>query len=237
MERNRRVPPRDTPDGWKPSKPLGSNRQTPHSTTPLFCFNPQDGRVREFEGDESQRSLLTLYHTASVYYDNGRFWCVNFDATRRQVGNGQDYEHGSLSSSSHEDDDDDDEEDEDDYSRNMDSSFVSDWRPVGFSQDFNDPYKSYVCAEASQQQLRIQRPDQDWINVLFPQHMHSQLRSMNPLHGRVCGSLAVLIALIAFSVKPEHVNERLFRTCIRGDGWRGHTLPHDRAFRPGRGCM
>ncbi|KAF2096092.1 hypothetical protein NA57DRAFT_59151 [Rhizodiscina lignyota] len=201
------VMPRYTSHGiWMPPVVMGGNRKEPGDTTGvLFYF---DGNTVHRWQQSIEDLQLTPYRVMSFYYDQGRFWCVPFDATTQTIGGNED-------------------DDEDDGN---DNHAPDAWGLVGFQHEW-DPsqtYTSYIMRNGSQPRLICQRPSQRWPRTLLPPNFHSQDFTSDDYaqYGGMIGELNVIIALMAFSVKSHRVEQTLPQ-CMRQDRWRGPTLDTD----------
>jgi hypothetical protein len=102
------------------------------------------------------------------------------------------------------------------------------WRPLTFDHDYSD-YSSYLSNAGSMQTLRCQRPDQLWPKMLLPGIYQVPPTPTNSAYGGMKGDLALFLALIAFSLSKEHLQQYLISMLIGGK-WQVHGLPHGRKF-------
>jgi hypothetical protein len=178
--------------------------------------------------DVIQSGALEPFKTASVYYNftASRFWCINFDATQNAVGDGLPYDNDPEDS-----EDSDDDEDEDG---------PMDWTPLGFLRPLapnNDPTGMSTAAitrYVANAQLYMTRQGQRWPERLLPpnyqpidQRFQSLVGYQAP-YGTLNGDLAVLIALVGFTARPDRdFVDAALKRCIRGTRWThpssGHT--------------
>jgi hypothetical protein len=70
-------------------------------------------------------------------------------------------------------------------------------------------------------------PTRRWPDMLLPQSSHDLLHHADP--GGLFGNLAVFLALVAFSLKPDHVPTELPRLMVNGK-WACHQQPHGRMY-------
>ena len=128
----------------------------------------------------------------------------------------------------------DDGEDSDDGN---DDDSVYDWRSLSFLHPLNgdNSFTSYICFRGHRQYLWVLRQDQQHLRAISELLPNAYLRGSQRVAvdessditppGGLVGNIAVLIALVAFSVPPEQVEvaiTRCFRHCyISHGGQRG----------------
>jgi hypothetical protein len=100
------------------------------------------------------------------------------------------------------------------------------WRPLLFDHD-NQDYSSYLTNAGNAQTLRCQRPTQSWPRMLLPDIYQVPPTPTNQAYGGLKGELAILLALIAFSMSKEHLQMYLVSMFL-GSVWQVHGLPHGR---------
>lgn len=231
IQQSREVPGRYIHRLWQPPNEPGSNVRVPgHTTGRLFLFQNTMQQNGSFVIECPNRPPgLLEYQTMSMYYDSGRFYVLDYDVTapERNIAPRRD----SHSSASDDDDD-----------------GIHDWGFLGFqyTQIF-EACTSYAMMEGDQERLMCQRhgADQIWPHMLLPRDYHTAnnpqgtrcaLHAAMQDNGQKCGGLigqiAVLIGLLAFSVKASHV-ERTLQACIRHGRW---VCPNPRNEEPQRGC-
>jgi hypothetical protein len=213
----------DNNGAWLPPRPFRSNElEAGDSTHAIFFF---DGTMAYQVAAAPEG--IQHFKTVSVYYESeAGFWAVPFDATRYPVGNGRQ--------------DNNDEEDEEDDAQgdpdpNAEYTWV-DWKKMRFNwdDDTNEPaYRSWIVIGGQHHQLQAQRPDQmAWLRQILPNRYHASQERNTPYtqYAALNGDLGLLLALVAFSVRPRNVAEAV-TTCLTGNGWREHN------HTAGRGCM
>jgi len=110
---------------------------------------------------------------------------------------------------------------------------TEDWRPLGFSFDFDtyDSHPSYVCYAGDHLHLRYQRHNQRWPSELLPEQYHvhpSELKPENQRqYGGLIGEISLLLALVAFSVPVEEAHS-VFPHCVSQLPWQLHELDRRR---------
>ncbi|KAK3686937.1 hypothetical protein LTR37_019335 [Vermiconidia calcicola] len=219
-----RFPQRTDETGhWAPPRPLGSNEYVPGYTTRRW-FEFSDWRTREVDSQEVNGK--PRYKTYSFYMHNQKLWIYRSDALRHQVGDGSVNPEITPDESSS-DDDDDDSSDEDD-----DNECTEDWVPLKFAWPAEDRLArpSYATTRCPHDRMRLQRPDQLVLRQLLPdQYLAAPAAQMasRPFGGLI-GELPILVAFIAYSVRPSNVDGALLQ-CLR----RAYR-PHDRPR--GEGC-
>jgi hypothetical protein len=217
MEQDPDTPSRVQHGVWYPPRPLWSNRLVPGDTTGLtFYFDGQ--RVSQVQSLPTEGQIPILFQELSAYFHNNNFWCVPYNAVTIPVGSGR---QGDTDS-----EDDDSEADEDDtYTQNG-----VDWHCMQFNHDTTN-YISFASVPGEYDELITQRVDQRWVWELLPDKYHADPSRWTPdqQYGGMNGPLALLLALLAFSVPADYV-QRAVEHCVRGDHWRHSGRPR------GRGC-
>ena len=191
---------------WLPPRLLGGNVVARGTQIHTFCFTGEAVFAIASLPTESLH-----YKTSSVYYHSEHFWVVPYDATIYQVHDGDEE---NISDS-----------DQDDYDDDIDyENPVSDWAELSFNAvDGDDTYTSYVTCRGKYHRLLVQRTDQRWAQKLFPDRFHSHEELFPPRYvgrdyGGLVGELPLLLALIAFSVRPSEVPDTLAQ-CMNGHRW------------------
>jgi hypothetical protein len=209
-------PQRQTPHGWIPPKPLGWNQLDQRQPCEAFSFDGtlvHDLPVADL-GVGITTGSLVHYDTASMYYSNGLFWCVKYDAINCPVDDGY---HESLNGN---------------YTANQFQ--MVDWHRLGFNEgDFN---KSTVAVPGRTDNLAFERRDQrPWTERIIPQAARAQpeRRIVNDRrYAGLGGDLSLLVGLIVFSVRQARAGVAL-KQSIRSwssGGWWCH------GEEPGVGC-
>jgi hypothetical protein len=209
MRQNATARPRDIQGIWCPPRVPGWNQLVAgDSTGTWFCFNPTSNEIGRAYPITALPESAVHYKDVSVYYDHDYFWCVPYDATQFGVGDWKQ----DLPEPEEEDAPDDQEEDR----------FYHEWHLMKFTHD-ETTYASSVRIGAEKDQLLTQRPDQSWVHEIFPEVYHAPAgyRTPDTRFGALNGDLGLLLALVAFSVRPNDVLGAIER-CVRGDGWRAY---------------
>jgi hypothetical protein len=102
------------------------------------------------------------------------------------------------------------------------------WLPLTFDHDDLN-YSSYVTNAGSARTLRCQRPDQQWPQMLLPDIYQAPPVTAHQAYGGLKGDLAILLALVAFSMSREHLPQYL-QSMFLGETWQVHGLPHGRTL-------
>lgn len=187
---------------WLPPQRLGLNR----AGQPVTFYH--DGQKSSIV-DAGVPRAAQEYKTCSVYHEGAVFWIVSYDATARQVGEGRDTTaaRGDLAESDNTDDDDlatTDGEDEENH----------DWSPLRFSKD---THGVYYAAQGREHRLMAcsRQATQAWASRLL-----TDVYFEEPVDefGGMNGDLPLLIAMVAFTMPPQHVG-RYLPWCIH-QPWR-----------------
>ncbi|TKA24621.1 hypothetical protein B0A50_06381 [Salinomyces thailandicus] len=144
---------RTTANGrWLPPKALGHNIkwQQPGVSTPVFYH---DGHAT---GPKNLPCNAREYKVYSIYHDQAVFWTVDYDATRKPVADGQDFD-AANGGDRH-------PNDESDSESSSDDEELDDWRPLSFNPlEGNTQLISYAGRRLQSRTLLVQRPDQTWV--------------------------------------------------------------------------
>ena len=225
---NRFLPRSDQNFAWLPPRPRYSN---------ILVSGPTTGRWYEYNNWETRQVQQPDFHTAvhyktfSFYLNDQIFWIYPSDAPQNKVGDGsgnprvgsRPETEGSEESSS-----------SDEYSSNSsdDDRNAEDWVPLKFHCPFpgDTTYTSYATTRALQTTLTVQRANQPSLSQLLPDRylLPSEQRTTQQPLGGLVGELPILIALIAYSVRPSRVDPALTH-CLRQQ-----YLPHN--GQRGDGC-
>ena len=208
---------RTTPNGrWKPPKALGYNlKLAPQGQlTPTYYHDGETTGLRDIPDDAEE------YQVYSIYYEQATFWTVKYDATRKQVEDGDDADRRRSSDST-----DDDE--------------LDDWWPLSFGlPEGSQTYLSYAGRRQTHRRLIVQRPDQLWAEQLLSdtyQAPHGH-RTNDRRFGGLVGDISLLIGIAAMSLPPAQVRAVLPFMIVNppeGGSWR--VLPQASMPR-GAGC-
>src|SRR6266480_1837234 len=218
MQQNPEVPSRVRHGVWYPPRPLWSNQLVAGDTTgSIFYFNGD--RVTQVQSLPTEGSIPILYQELSSYFYDNNFWCVPYNAVTSPVGTGR------------QDDDDEDNSDADADDEDQFGQHWVDWHRMQFYHDITR-YISLANVPGEYDELITQREDQRWVPELLPDKYHADPSRWTPYqqYGGMNGKLALLLALLAFSVPADYV-QRAVEHCIRGDHWRHSGYRHR-----GRGC-
>ncbi|OCK80610.1 hypothetical protein K432DRAFT_39937 [Lepidopterella palustris CBS 459.81] len=107
------------------------------------------------------------------------------------------------------------------------------WHRLSFTHDETD-YSSYLTNAGEHHTLRTQRFDQRWPQMLLPDiyHIPAHLRIDSPQYGGLNGELPIFLALIAFSIHPNHVGWAL-ANCFKNGSWLVHQYSNGRESKRG----
>jgi hypothetical protein len=101
------------------------------------------------------------------------------------------------------------------------------WQHLWF--EWNDTTLSSVLTNAGTRRgLRVQDPNAWWPHMLLPNIYHGPAYTAAG-YGGLRGELAIFLALVAFSMKPEMLSTGLPKLTENG-GWGTHDYPHGRKF-------
>jgi hypothetical protein len=95
------------------------------------------------------------------------------------------------------------------------------WLPLTFDHD-DQNYSSYLTNAGSAHTLRCQ-----WPRMLLPDIYQTHPVTTHQLYGGLKGDLAILLALIAFSMSRENLQQYLPSMFLNAT-WQVHGLPHGR---------
>lgn len=208
-----------TDGSWLPPRPWRSNVR---NSAPKWYMYQQGNTSRlTAEPDKRRRQL---YRTYSFYSTANRIFIYPSDALRHKVGDGDGNPRISGSPSP------DTEDDSSDMSDVDCSREAEDWRELGFHwYPSGNASVSHAMFRGNQHTLSVQWPDHGQVRQLLPPQYHGNARGVVPHgNGGMTGEIAVLIALIAYSVPSNLVDQALTR-CLRR-----MYIPHQGT--PGRGC-
>jgi hypothetical protein len=210
----------------RPTKPLGSNIFEPTGDHDYKVYYFDGSQVSELTieafAQVIQSGAIEQFKTASMFYNftASRFWCIDFDATQNPVGDGLNYDNDPEDSNDSEDDD--------------EEETPMDWMPLGFTwpRTPHNPDQPTgmstieITGWTGNAQLYMTRQGQRWPERLLPPNYQpidqrfQNLAGYQPPYGSLNGDLAVLIALVGFTARPDsdYVDSALKR-CIRGTRW------------------
>ncbi|KAF2685654.1 hypothetical protein K458DRAFT_299890, partial [Lentithecium fluviatile CBS 122367] len=100
------------------------------------------------------------------------------------------------------------------------------WLSLRFAHDEIE-YSSYITNNGSAHTLCCQRFDQQWPQMLFPDIYQTRAVPTHQSHGGLKGDLSLFLALIAFSMSMEDLQQYLSAMCL-GGSWQVHGLAHGR---------
>ncbi|PSN74462.1 hypothetical protein BS50DRAFT_16725 [Corynespora cassiicola Philippines] len=100
------------------------------------------------------------------------------------------------------------------------------WHPLSFDHDTDD-FSAYLTNAGQHRTLRCQRSDQSWPRMLLPDIYHTTSRTTCGTYGGLKGDLPIFLALVAFSLQPNHLASVLPRLFVNS-AWRTHNYPHGR---------
>jgi hypothetical protein len=118
-----------------------------------------------------------------------------------------------------------------------------DWQSVGFHHFYSDsslanatsvtPYggiRNLSCLDFAGGEPRLAAPgNPSWVDELLPKVYDYQATSTSslPVSGGLCGKLALILSLLAFSCHPNYLEGVLYYSFGRGD-YRPHNCPTGR---------
>lgn len=106
------------------------------------------------------------------------------------------------------------------------------WQPLCFDQDQYDQGASYLCNVAQRRAVAYRRETR-WLPMLLPDIYYENAHvTRNEAYGGLKGELAIFLALIAFSMRPEQLASRL-PYMLQSGSWMTHNLPHGRQEKRG----
>lgn len=199
MRRLQSAAPRYSKRGWiLPAKAYGHNL-----AGGTLCFQYRDDRTAKIN---SIPPGAIIHKTYSLYTYNATIWTIDYDATAKQVHNGEDTsESGEQTPENRERETFSD--DSEDSEMNVDSGFEDDWVSMSFGHLEN--LVSYAGRRREHWRLCVERNDQDWARLMLPDAYTAQASTENGDHGGLVGDLPLLIGLVALSVPEEQVEEML----------------------------
>jgi hypothetical protein len=101
------------------------------------------------------------------------------------------------------------------------------WQPLCFDQDQYDRGSSYLC-NVAQRRAVVYRRDTAWLPMLLPDIYYANVPvTRHEACGGLKGELAIFLALIAFSMRPELLPSWL-PYMFQNGAWITHTQPHGR---------
>ncbi|EON63010.1 hypothetical protein W97_02236 [Coniosporium apollinis CBS 100218] len=139
------------------------------------------------------------YRVCSMYYDRGTFYAINYDATKYQVGDGDDGdgpacpEHGGHN-----------------------SPHYMDWFCLGFRDAGEAPDRcrlSSATVPIGQHTLCAHLSREHWPGQLFSEIYHADDQSQK---GGLVGELPIILALVAFSIHPQLLQYALISQFCNG---------------------
>ena len=196
---------------WAPPRPRGSNvNMERNGRGPWFHFDGGTGRTARVNAPRVNDAHL--FRTYSFYHSQGIIYIYDDDATEHQVGDGSE-DHGARDDA--DEDDEDDEGDGEDGADGESNYSTADWAPLAFHWWPESSRSSFARFRGEQPRLHVRRPDQAWVDQLIPAgHVPERVLQAGRRGGGLSAELPILIALIAFSVHPNHV-QQAFTTCMR----------------------
>lgn len=224
MQPDPRFTERRCDGGWNLPQHYGSNVLCGDNTTTTGAWFVYDtGRVGRFPG---QHPGGVPFRVSSFYHDDRRVWIYPADATLNQVGEVEvlsNYGRRHPTRAKF---------DQQTYGESEESLVdpTEHWLELKFNYNQRDPNISQATIRGQHTTLSPQRHYEQWVSQVLPRRYHAapSPRNTYPGHCGLTGNLDILIALIAFSVRPEHVEETL-RSSMR-DVYRPHAQP------VGQGC-
>ena len=205
-------------DGWLPPRPRGSN-------LPLATGLTYEYLAGHIQAVNAAHPEHVEYKTFSFYFNNDIIWIYKSDATRHKVGDGSGNPRtgrvGDQGRAAEESEDGSDRSDDEDGE-------AEDWQSLKFRWAVNPADNarfSYATNRANHDTLHCQRRDQTWLqNVLPNRYLAPQAQTVIQPHGGVAGDLPILLALVAFSMRADRVNQVLPH-CI-GRAYLGPQCPY-----------
>lgn len=102
------------------------------------------------------------------------------------------------------------------------------WQPLQFEHDPDDGYSSYLTNVATSNTLACHRQDQAWPAMLLPTRYHG-IETPYGQYGALKGELAIFLALLAFSLKPQEM-PMLIPQLFQSGTWCVHSRSHGRMY-------
>lgn len=152
------------------------------------------------------------WRIVSIYFDRGRFFCVDTDAVQNAIGDGLDQPRHSS-----------DEDDADAEGEDSDEKITWDWQHVRFT--YLPDNSSQIGFALAEDRLVAQRDDQTWPRILLPDSYHARYERQSCNHlappaASLRGDLALMIALVALTASPNGDRvENTFAQSIVGAHW------------------
>ncbi|OQO15102.1 hypothetical protein B0A48_00484 [Cryoendolithus antarcticus] len=203
---------------WRPPRGQGKNtyKDWPGWSDYALFYHDSGATIRVSGTPESLQ--LKPYGTCSMYFNKANIWVVNCDATQRIIHDGNDNDTSDRSQAS------------------LPRNATNDWSHIHFKTveaDVDRPRTiSYVTYDAAEEKLIYQHHGQEWAKKLFPDR-YSQMgeRSLgaDPHSGGLVGDLPILLGLVALSVDPRGMQDRI-PGIICGPPWK---LPDNQERRVG----
>lgn len=81
------------------------------------------------------------------------------------------------------------------------------WFPLSFEHDKSD-YSSFLTNAKSEPALHCHQPNQKWVKMLLPDVYHDRWPVAAP-HGGLKGELAIFLALVAFAIPVDRLQQDL----------------------------
>jgi hypothetical protein len=188
------IPNEDRNGQWQP--PRGKGRNAIAGVGPsFFCDGTRIQPVTQIP-----TANVTAFQTYSIYYNQGGFWILNYDATAHQVGDGLDND--SLSNDGRR------------TSDTRDDTNWSSWRMLSFEHPEGTTI-SNVCYGGDKTRLRSQSQSQRWVYVMFPTTYHSVNTTGQ---GGLNGELPIILGLLAFSIDHRQI-AWMFQNCFQNGSW------------------
>ena len=209
---------------WLPPRPHRSNLPYQHAV----WYRYEGGRTVQMQTAPDSQSRQ-LYQTYSFYCSAQKIFIYPADALRHQVGDGSD--NPRISRSASPDQDEDPGHDSSDDTDVDDDRENEDWAELAFSNDVRDgAYISHAAYRGYHgTRLGVKWLDQGQIAELLPSRNHADgTRIVQQGQGGMTGEIAVLIALVVYSVRPDSVSAAL-QHCLQT-----RYQPHGQT--PGQGC-
>lgn len=195
---------------WIPPTAVGANVLRPGQTTGRLFLSGDYGCSEIPFLPES----ATHYRTISMYYCDGHFFVLPYDATQYQGGRSR---ADATQSTSKEP-----EVEEVDGDPKFDTI---DWEILRFRW-LAEGFITEAFLDGVYSQLNTQRPDQKWVNKLLPQAYRAEhaRRTEDSLYGGLRGDLSIMLGLLAFSAY-DGATADVMQQCVRplggqSMGWR-----------------
>ncbi|OQO14102.1 hypothetical protein B0A48_00978 [Cryoendolithus antarcticus] len=194
--------------GWRPPRAQGKNKYKlwPSGWQDHALFHHGNGITTRLQ-QASLAPPLDKYGTCSMYVANGSIWVVNCDATQKAIHDGEDNDTPDRGRTHHHE-----------YS-------TRDWSHVQFNTVSTqiDPTRTMSCVtyDGEQEKLIYQHYDQEWAKKLFPDRysrMGDRAVERGPRLGGLVGELPILLGLVALSVDPRGMQERI-PNIVQGPPW------------------